>query len=516
MKLSRLSLVFSAIFLCSQFAQAGPNDIFVGATKQNVILRFRPDGTQTTFATGITPLAMVFDSSGNLFADDGFSIKKLPLTGGVTIFAPNLKSKGLAFDAAGNLFASVAETNAPIVKFAPDGTHTVFVNGLNHAEGLAFDQLGNLYVGYPDLHAVLKFAPDGTRTTFASGILHARSLAFDPSGNLFVADVDANIVYAISPSGVRFTFAFGFGDLHGLTFKGADLFVTDGEFIIKFPGGNFTDLTPVGQIPGGAGQLAIDPPAISNISTRAQVGTGTGVLIAGFILSGTEQKAVLIRALGPSLTPFGVSAALADPTLELHNDAGDLIASNDDWQTAANSSQIPSGLRPGFTAESAILTTLRPGSYTAIEAGKNSSTGLGLIEVYDLAPDADSRIENISTRGPVQTGDGVMIGGFVLTPGDGPREVLIRALGPSLAQSGIPNALPDPTLTLHDANGAVITSNDNWKSSQQTAIATTGLAPTNDLESAILTTLPAGTYTAILSGKNGATGVGIVEIFATH
>src|SRR5438876_5809732 len=371
MKACRLSLVTSAVFLCSQLALAGPNDVFVGASKQNAIFRFRPDGTETTFAVGITPLAMVFDSSGNLFADDGFSIKKLPLTGGVTIFAPNLKSKGLAFDAAGNLFASVAETNAPIVKFARDGTHTVFVNGLNHAEGLAFDQLGNLYVGYPELNAVLKFAPNGTRTTFASGILHARSLAFDPGGFLFVADVDAGIIYAISPSGVRTTFASGFTNLNGMAFKGADLFVSDGEFIIKFPGGNFSDLTPVGQIPGGAGQLAVDPPAISNISTRAQVDTGTGVMIAGFILSGTEQKTVLIRALGPSLTTSGISGALADPTLELHNSSGSLIASNDDWQTAANSSQIPSGLRPGFTAESAILTTLQPGSYTAIEAGKN-------------------------------------------------------------------------------------------------------------------------------------------------
>src|SRR5437868_921416 len=443
--------------LASPAAKAGPNDVFVGATKQNAIFRFRPDGTETTFATGITPLAMVFDASGNLFADDGFSIKKFPLTGGVTILAPNLKSKGLAFDTAGNLFASVAEINAPIVKFAPDGTHTVFVNGLNHAEGLAFDKLGNLYVGYPELNAVLKFAPGGTQTTFASGILHARSLAFDQAGFLFVADTGANIVYAISPSGVRFTFASGFGDLHALTFKGADLFVTDGEFIIRFPGDSLTALV-VGQIPGGAGQLAIDPPAISNISTRAQVDTGTGVLIAGFILSGTEQKTVLIRALGPSLSPFGVSGALTDPALELHNGAGDLIASNDDWQTAPNSSQILSGLRPGFTAESAILTTLQPGSYTAIEAGKNSSTGVGLIEVYDLAPDSDSRIENISTRGPVQTGNGVMIGGFVLTPGDGVRQVLIRALGPSLASFGIPDPLPDPTLSLFNGNGALITS----------------------------------------------------------
>ena len=204
---------------------------------------------------------------------------------------------------------------------------------------------------------------------------------------------------------------------------------------------------------------------------------------------------------------------LQDPVLSLHDTTME-IANNDNWQSAANSSQIPSALKPTDARESAILATLQPGSYTAIVSGKGGTSGVALVEVYDLQGAGSSQLANISTRGVVQTGDFVMIGGFISAgPAGSSTEVLIRAKGPSLAQFGITDALADPTLRVFNGNGVVINSNDNWKDTQQAQIAATGNAPTNDLESAILITLAPGNYTAIVSGKNGGTGVGQVEVF---
>jgi hypothetical protein len=192
-----------------------------------------------------------------------------------------------------------------------------------------------------------------------------------------------------------------------------------------------------------------------------------------------------------------------------------LIASNDNWRDnpvwAAELDAI--GLAPGFDLESAIVATLPPGSYTAIMSGKNASTGMGLVEVYDLDPAGDAQLANISTRGSVRTGDGVVIPGFILGGNTGQARVLLRAIGPSLATIGIVNALADPTLELRDSNGALLQNNDNWKDSQQAAIEATGIPPQNDLEAAILATLPPGSYTAIAAGKNGSMGVGLVEVY---
>jgi len=199
--------------------------------------------------------------------------------------------------------------------------------------------------------------------------------------------------------------------------------------------------------------------------------------------------------------------------LSLHNTTMQ-IGSNDNWQTAANASQIPAALRPTDPRESAILATLQPGAYTAIVSGKGGTSGIALVEVYDLDNASSSELANISTRGIIQTGDFVMIGGFIPAGPPGTSiQVLVRAKGPSLAQFGIPDALADPSLRLFNGNGTVIGSNDNWKDTQQAQIQATGNAPTNDLESAILITLTPGNYTAIVSGKNGGAGVGQVEVF---
>jgi hypothetical protein len=247
-----------------------------------------------------------------------------------------------------------------------------------------------------------------------------------------------------------------------------------------------------------------------NISTRLLVQTGAKVGIGGFIITGTDAKKVLIRGMGPTLTSF-VPNALQDPVLELY-EAGALVIGNDDWKTPQETVIAATGLAPGDDHEAAILLTLQPGSYTVIESGKNGTSGVGLVEVYDLDTVANAQLSNISTRGFVQTGDNVMIGGFIASGASGSVDLVVRALGPSLAQF-VPNPLADPNLRLYDSNGTLIRLNDNWKDTQQAAIENSGFQPPNDLDSAILITLPTGAYTAIVRGKNGGTGIGLVEVY---
>ena len=249
-----------------------------------------------------------------------------------------------------------------------------------------------------------------------------------------------------------------------------------------------------------------------NISTRLNVGTGNDVLIGGFILQGNSTKELIVRGIGPSLTSFGVPNALQDPTLELRDGAGALIAANDNWKSDQQQAVLDSGLAPMSDRESAIDAVLGPGNYTAIVRGVSNTTGVGLVELYDVETDASTAAANISTRGLVQPGDNVMIGGIIIQ-GATSKKVVIRGLGPSLAGFGISNPIPDPVLELHDGNGALLQQNDDWRSDQQQQILGTGLAPTNDLESAIVATLSAGSYTAILRGKSSATGVGLVEVY---
>ena len=255
-------------------------------------------------------------------------------------------------------------------------------------------------------------------------------------------------------------------------------------------------------------------PQLFNISTRLRVGTGESVAIGGFIITGVAPKKVFLRAIGPSLQ--GLDDALADPILELRDAAGELITSNDNWRdNAASASQLTAiGLAPADDAESALIITLLPGQYTAIVRGNDGTTGTALVEVYDGDLAADSQLANISTRGFVGTNDNVMIGGFIIggnSPANG--RVVVRAIGPSLSGLGITDALSDPFLELKDANGSTLLSNDDWRESQEMEINQTGLAPADDRESAIVTSLPNGNYTAIVSGKNNGTGVAVVEVY---
>ena len=247
-----------------------------------------------------------------------------------------------------------------------------------------------------------------------------------------------------------------------------------------------------------------------NISTRLRVETGDNVLIGGFIVSGTQPKKVIVRAIGPSLP---LADKLANPTLELRDGSGALLASNDDWRDGGQEADIiASTVPPSSDLESAVVATLpaNASGYTVIVRGVNNTTGIGLVEIYDLEPTIDSQLANISTRGFVQTGDNVMIGGFILGHG-GDRRVIVRAIGPSLPVAG---KLANPTLEIADQNGTILAANDDWRTGGQEAeIIATTVPPMSDLESAIVTTLPPARHTVIVRGKNGGTGVALVEAF---
>ena len=249
-----------------------------------------------------------------------------------------------------------------------------------------------------------------------------------------------------------------------------------------------------------------------NISTRLRVQTGNNVLIGGMIVTGVEPKTVVIRALGPSLTNLGVPDALQDPVLELYI-GGNLTGTNDNWEDRPDffqPGQPGNGFQPSDSREAAMVTSLFPGfGYTAIVRGKDGTAGVGLVEVYDVSSAHDSQLANISTRGFVEAGDNVMIGGFII--GGTGAKLIVRALGPSLTNAGVPDALQDPTLELFNANGSSLAFNDNWRTTQETEIIATTIPPSNENEAAIVRMLAPGAYTAILRGKDNTTGVALVE-----
>ena len=258
-------------------------------------------------------------------------------------------------------------------------------------------------------------------------------------------------------------------------------------------------------------------PQALNLSTRGLVSVGDNVLIGGFIISGTNPKSIVLRALGPSLTSFGLSDVLTDPVLSVYNSSGTLIASNDNWQSDPNHFILEAnGLAPANLLESATVQTLVPGAYTVIATGKDPTSGIGLVELYDLSPLSNSTLGNMSTRGSVGTGDDVLISGFIV--GDvGSSTVVVRALGPSLTAFGVSGVLSDPILTIYDSTGAAIATNDNWQDNINAIdIQKNGLAPPNPAESALVLHLPAGTYTAIVTGANGGTGVALAEVYTLH
>ena len=374
---------------------------------------------------------------------------------------------------------------------------------------IAVDQNGNTAIGYST----------SSENTFPS-IRYAGRLATDPLNNLGQGEA------IMTNGGSSQTGGFGrWGDYTMTTIDPADgiSFWHTNEYYATTSTGDWS--TRVGKF-----QLANPKSTLENISARAFVQTGDNVMIGGFMVQGTEPKRLIIRALGPELTQYGVPDALANPTLELYDGTGALIASNNNWVTTIiggiiTSNQVheiqASGYAPGNPFESAIIADLPAGNYTALVRGVNNLTGVALVEMYNLSPETNSLLGNISARSFVQTGDNVMIGGFMVQ-GSEPKKVIVRAIGLELTQYGVPDALANPTLELYDRTGALIASNNNWvttiiggiiTSNQVHEIQASGYAPGNPFESAIIADLPAGNYTAIVRGVNDTTGVALVEAY---
>ena len=465
-------------------------------------------------------------------------VAKLNAAGSALVYSSYLGGTGaeygaaIAVDAEGNAYVTGTTSSFnfptvnPIQPFSGGGNADVFVTKVNAAGsalvystylggsgseaaggvaigGIAVDSAGNAYVtgstdstDFPTANAIQPTFGGGIRDAFVTKI-NAAGSALSYSTYLRGSGADGGAGLALDSANNAYitgsTDSANFPTVAGSfdeTVSGTDAFIT-----------KIHDDTP-----------PPDSSALLNISTRMQVLTGDQVLIGGFIITGTDPKMVILRAIGPSLTDFGVAGALADPVLELRALDGSVIATNDDW-TSNRTAIEATGLQPNKDLESAIVATLDPGAYTAIVSGTNGTTGVGLVEAYDLDVAAASELANISTRGFVATESNVMIGGFILGGESGSSDVLIRAIGPTLADFGVAGALEDPTLELRDVQGTLVGSNDNWMDSQKAEIEAIGLAPQADLESAILETLNPGAYTAIVAGADGGTGVGLVEVY---
>jgi arylsulfate sulfotransferase len=390
-----------------------------------------------------------------------------------------------------------------------------------HALSISYDQSLLLFDnGYGSLFQ----QPAGTFRTYSSPRKYALNRDTNIATEVWNYEMDQSVftplcgsVYEDAPSNylVDFSFVNGFtsdpayAQLLGLNANG------DKIFYYQYGPTSFCD-TAFNAIPLHLENTrfpTVGPQAL-NLSTRANIGPGQNALIGGFIVSGTEAKKVVLRVLGPSLGNSGLTETLTNPVLTLYDSANHVITTNDDWQSDTASAEIVAdGLAPIDPVEAATVQTLAPGLYTVVATGKDSGAGIGLVEAYDLSPVSASKLANISTRGAVGADDDVMISGFII--GDvANATVVIRALGPSLADFGISQPLSDPMLTIYDSNGATIAANDNWQDDQNAIdISENGLGPTDAAEAAIVMYLPAGAYTAVVSGADGGTGVGLVEIY---
>jgi DNA-binding beta-propeller fold protein YncE len=524
---SKLFLKIAAgLFAFASLASA--DTFFVANFGVNTITKYDADGIGSPFTSAFVngPYGVALDSSGNLYVStNNNTIEKFAPDGtdlGVFASTGLNNAMGLAFDRSGNLYAANFAGNT-VEQFAPDGTDLGVFGLVIRPTGLAFDSLGNLHVANFG-NTIARFAPDGTPlSSFASlNLNNPEGLAFDSLGNLYVANSGSDTISVFSPAGADLgpIVSPNLSGPIGLVFDSADSL-----YVVNSLSATIEKLTRDGSdsifaLTGfSPAFIAVQrTPTLVNISTRLNVLTGENVLDGGFIVLGSGTKTVLIRGLGPSLAGAGVAGALADPILELHNtDTNAIIAANDNWKNNQQAEIQATGIPPTKDAEAAILATLSAGAYTVIERGKLDTTGVGLVEIYDLSPGFGPELANISTRGFVDSGDNVMIAGFIVASSSaGSGGVIVRAIGPSLGNAGVADPLVDPTLELHDSNGSLIAANDNWKSDQQNEITATGIPPTNDAEAAIVATLAPGLYTAIESGVGNTTGVGLVEVYNLH
>ncbi len=502
-----------------------------------------PEATNVLSGNGLDGIHVAYPASenvveGNLIGTDATGLGNVAnLQAGVSIWGSNNLIGGLAAGAANKIFFNFSAVQvteginsghravgnsilsnsiyAPAILIIGRPGDPIDLDIYGNFEGPTRNDLGDGDIGPNNLQnfpiiTSTSFLPD--RTTVRGGLNSTPSTTFiiqfysrevAPNAGDFLANFLSTETITTNAAGQSY-FEF---DLQALPFDVAiTATVTDSE-------GNTSEFSNQDAV-----QLA-------NISTRGQVGTGDEILISGFVLHrppggpADYTKKVLLRALGPSLAVDGVPlpGRLENPTLELYDESGAVLASNDDWRSDQEAEIIAAGVAPSADAEAALIADLPDGSYTVQVRGAGGSVGLGLTEVYDIEPldpenlPVSGRLVNISTRGLVGTGDNPLIGGLIVN-GDDAETVVIRAIGPDLAGQ-IPNALLDPTLELRDGTGALLAANDNWRDDQEEEIAATGLGPNDDRDSAILFTLIPGNYTAIVRGEGESTGVGLVEVY---
>jgi hypothetical protein len=427
----------------------------------------------------------------------------------ITSIAFRAHSPGIAFSGS----VPQLQVNLSTTTKAPDQLSSTFADNVGANDTQVFN--GSLQVSVNN-----SSAPDAVNT-FDVVISFSTPFVYDPSkGNLLVDIRNAQggtetppldqELDATSATGDSVSRVFNYGDASATT-AGKTGSAAENDSL------GLVTLFGTTAVPAPSPSPTPAPNTLFlNDSTRLRTGGGDNVMIGGFIIGGSVQKKVVVRGIGPSITINGtpVPGTLQDPVIELHKSDGSILAANDNWKDTQQAEIQNSGLAPIDDRESAISISLDPGSYTVILSGKDGAGGIGLVEAYDIEQGSTARLLNISTRGQVQTSDNVMIAGVILGGSDYAR-VIFRGLGPSIAINGVPvpGTLADPTLELHDSNGAPLAFDDNWKDSQQTEIQQSGFAPSDDRESAIIGTFAPGQYTAILRGKDDTTGIGLVEAY---
>jgi Tol biopolymer transport system component len=393
--------------------------------------------------------------------------------------------------------------------WSPDGTKILFTSFRDfNTEVYVMDASGfnqTALTNHSEEDGEPSWSPDGTKIAFQSSRDgHSAIYVMEANGSnptRLTNGLFGDIAPAWSPDGTKIVFT-SWRDLNN------EIYMVDANGANQV---RVTDNPPDDTSPDWQ-----RVPQALNISTRMRVQTGDNVLIGGFIITGNAPKNVAVRGIGPSLAQFGISDALADPTLELRDSGGALVMQNDNWQNdPSQAAQLTAlGLALQDPNESGIVASLSPNAYTAILAGNGGGIGVGLVEVYDVSQSASAQLANISTRGFVLTDNNVMIGGFILG-GTNNTDVVVRGIGPSLAQIGLNPVLADPVLALHDGNGALVLSNNDWQDDpgQAAQLSAHGLALQDPNESGIFASLPPGAFTAILSGNSGGAGIGLVEIY---
>ena len=493
---------------------AGGNFTSIGGQPRNYIARLNPDGAlDTVFNPNANDLvsAIAVQADGKILVGGAFTtvggqtrhyIARLDATTGLAdSFDPNATGnstvdvESIAVQADGKVLVGGNFTSI-------GGQTRLRIARLDATTGLAdsFDPLAS--------STVYAIAVQADGKILAGGLFSgANSIGGQPRNYIARLDAATGLADSFDPNPTGFSSVYV-----------ASIAVqADGKVLV---GGNFNGIA--GQPRNRIARLEATPtpsptPAAQavNLSTRMRVQTGDNVGIGGFIITGSTPKNVLLRAIGPSLTQFGVPNVLADPVLELRGAGGFVTITNNNWRSTQEAAIAATGIPPTNDLESAILATLDPGAYTAIVMGDGNTSGVALVEVYDLDQAALSKLGNISTRALVGIGDDIVIAGFMLGGNSGDDRVVVRGIGPSLTAVGVTNALADPTLELRDSNGALLVANNDWQDdpAQAALITAAGLAPTNPLESGIAATLAPGAYTALLAGLNNGTGVGLVEVY---